>query len=193
MNLSSLARSPECENLLKFALEHEVSDDWETPPLLCHVNGRILSGQVALGEADTEMVVHLNRPDSSSRCSVHLSTLLALAMAYIKYQYEAVANALANQGQQVELDLSAKPEGVASRIMVYSSLVARYGINSEEAIRYHAKYSSDNDFLDGASSVRMSARMLTIIGEEEEAKILQQRRNSTKLADPEVAEPVKSS
>jgi len=179
MSLSSLARSPESENLIKFAIAHRITEDWESPELLCHVNGRVLSGTVSVGESDKELVVHIS-PVLGNKCSIHLSTLLALSTAYIKYQYEAVAMALAESGKSSGLAWDGKPfcKDSDSRVMIYASIVARHGHNSEEANIYHSRCMYDNDFVSGAAMVRMKARILKIISEEEEAKIQQLKVNA---------------
>ena len=180
MSLSSLARSPECEQLLRFALDHKVIDNWEHPPLQCYVNGNVLSGAIPVGESESqELVVNISCLHHPKKCSVHLSTILALATAYIKYQYEAVAAALARQGRPVDWILRDKPEGIDGRMMVYIDLVARYGLDSAEAIEHCEKYSTENEFVEEVAQIRLRARLLQIISEEQEAKIQQQRRNSS--------------
>lgn len=185
MSLSALARSPECEQLLKFVLEHNVTDTWEHPRMLCYVNGRVLAGETSVGEADTEMVVHIAHSHLDSCCSIHLSTLLALATAYVKYQYDAVAEAIIRQGQPVDWALKDKPEGTEGRVMVYANLVARYGVDSPEAMAFYKKYANDlsfsdrNEFVEQAASVRLKALVITIITKEQEAKIQQQRQNAS--------------
>ena len=179
MSLSPLARSPECERLLKFALDHEVTDIWEHPAIDCYINGHILSGVNPVGELDSnELVVHIADAHGPDKCSIHLSTVVALATAYIKYQYEAVAEAISKNGQSVDWALKDKPEGNDGRVMVYANIVAKYGHDSDEAIEYTHKYLDDNGFVEAATMVRLKARVLQIISEEQEAKILQQRQNS---------------
>ena len=180
MSLSSLARSPESEQLLKFVLDHEVLDNWEHPPLLCYVNGRVLSGTVPVGELQSqELVVNIEYRHGEGKCSIHLSTLLSLATAYIKYQYEAVAAALSRQGKPVDWVLKDKAEGIDGRVMVYADLVAKFGLNSSEAAEHYRTHAPDNAFVEAAAQVRLQTRVLQIISEEQEAKIQQQRRNST--------------
>ena len=116
MSLSALARSPECEQLLKFSIDHDVADNWEFPPIDCFVNGRILSGNEAVGDTtNPELVVYINHKRSDDKCSIHLSTLIALATAHIKYQYEAVIAVLSSRGQPIKWELQNEPGSVDGR------------------------------------------------------------------------------
>jgi len=79
MSLSALARSPECEQLLKFVLDHDVTTNWEQPSIDCFVNGHKLSGTIAVGDTENqELIVHVQDSTSQDKCSVHLSTIIAL-------------------------------------------------------------------------------------------------------------------
>lgn len=188
--LSALARSPECEQLLKFVLEHDVGEIWGHPRVLCHVNGRVLSADNPVGDPETEMIVHLQHPRIDSQCSVHLSTLISLAVAYIKYQYEAVAAALMQQGQPVDWVLEGEPEALEARGLTFAALVARHGPDSEEALKYHMQYLDDNAFIELAALIRTKHLLLRTVEVEHEAKIRQQRsNNATRLLKSAGLEP----
>jgi len=170
MGLSSLARSPECELLLRFALNHGIPENWDAPQVSCYVNGRQLSGERPVGQLDSdELVIHLSWAEEG--CVVHLSTVLALATAYIKFQYEAVAAALRGKGVNVANDLDGKAEGLEARVMVYSNLVARHGIDSEQAEQYFKDQCEEPLFEDAALGIRLRAKMLQVIASEYDAKI----------------------
>jgi hypothetical protein len=172
MTLSSLARSAECQELLAFTQNVEI-DDETNPDVRCFVNGYQLSNLYPVSKCDNEdLIVHLIHADTPlaqmgidtrRQCSVHLSTLLRLAIGFIEFQYESIAALLIDKGENVE-DLPANsPE---SKALAYAMLVVRHGLESRQAKNYWDRHQHDEGFTALADGARLRARVISAIAEE---------------------------
>lgn len=102
---SSLARSPECINLLEFMENAGLSNDWADPcghGVVAYVTGRVLGNDVGAVELagsrkiNDELLVHLEctkDSDANSKIILNLNTLLVMASNYIRQQYDIAAEA----------------------------------------------------------------------------------------------------
>lgn len=191
MSVSALARSAECEQLLSFAIDQKIDEFWgDCEDISCYVNGCRLGNSQAPGDLpNPEFIVHLVQnglPElgdggdvqisDSAGCAIHLSTLLALATAHVKYQYEAVAAAIRSSGNPAESVLDKVDNANEARAMAYSTIIARSGVGSAEEREYYYRYGSNPDFLEEAHRIRLNYRMRQVVAEEQQAKIDQRNR-----------------
>ena len=107
--LSALARSPEGKALLDFAKLSGLPDDWEDPKrhlVTAKCSGHVLDNNnppvpildvtnPRTAAVNEELLVHLSHP--SGACVANLNTVLALACAYIRYQYRLAGEVLAQE------------------------------------------------------------------------------------------------
>lgn len=104
--ISAVARSKESINLLEFADSNGLHDDWSSSHdekgIRAMITGMVLDNKnspspISKGSVNTEFLVHLTGP--AGKCVVNLSTVLALASAYIRDDLQRVSK-LTGKGQE---------------------------------------------------------------------------------------------